>query len=229
MPVPLHVADPEPRDGVVSVGDRMLRDRIDTALSHAVMRAELPYVLHAAYRGDWQPFARWIGPVADPTPAGAAACLACSENFAQFDSKRAIASAGTTFWGDEPLRRQLATCSEWPRGWLPRAYFEPVTARVPALFLAGEVDHIAPPEYAEKTAWHWSGGRVLVLPGHGHGDLDACVLDLVQDFVDSGGKSKLRPSVSAPADALRDPSGGVEASRSALISPARIPPALFSP
>ena len=192
-PVPLRVATPAHADRVVNVDDRWVRDRIEAALSYAALRAELPYVLHAAYRGDWQPFARWIGPPAAATEEGAAACLACSEDFAQFDAKRAIASAATTFWGDAPLRRQLATCEEWPRGWLPRAYFEPVTARVPALFLAGEVDHIAPPEYAEKTAWHWSGGRVLVLPGHGHADLDACVLELVQEFVHSGGKAVLEP------------------------------------
>jgi pimeloyl-ACP methyl ester carboxylesterase len=198
--VPLH--DPHgPATAVLD--DGLLRDVLYDALGSWRTLGRLPLFIHAAYGGDWEPMSHWVHSRAAAAPAGVFYCILCSEDVRQIDEKAIANAAARTFVGEAPLRREVATCADWPRGWLPDAYFEPVAARVPALLLTGEFDHVTPPEYAEKAAWHLQGSRQLVLPGRGHQDLDPCVVGLYRDVLAHGRQSQARHHVHRAAAAFR--------------------------
>ena len=66
--------------------------------------------------------------------------------------------------------------------------------RVPALLLAGDADPLDPP--ANLRGWHrvFPDGRLIVVPGAGHGTIEyACVQKLIARFVDRGSPAGLNP------------------------------------
>jgi pimeloyl-ACP methyl ester carboxylesterase len=187
-PDELRVASPDSATGrVVRLGDRILRDAITDALYAADSARELPFLIHEAFLGHSQPLARLVGPGEGRTPQGVFLCLCCSEEIPLVDAGRIAPATADTYVGDFPLRRQIAACTAWPRGWLPEGYWHPVKTDVPVLLLSGALDHTTPPEYAETLAATLGHSRHVILPGRGHNDIDPCVVGLIEDFVMMGG------------------------------------------
>jgi len=54
------------------------------------------------------------------------------------------------------------------------------------LAVVGELDHTTPPRYAHAIARGFPSGRVVVLPGRGHNDVDGCVSGMIESFVRTG-------------------------------------------
>jgi alpha-beta hydrolase superfamily lysophospholipase len=62
----------------------------------------------------------------------------------------------------------------------------------PALLLSGENDPVTPAEYAERTARDLQNAKHVVVPGHGHGQLNnLCVSRLMTRFIEDASSAHL--------------------------------------
>ena len=148
----------------------------------------IPYVLHHAYRGNFQPIAsflmRWRR---GGTFDGLYISITCAE-----DVPRVAADAGAraepTFLGGYRVREQTAACAEWPKGAAPADAATAVTASVPALIVSGMLDPVTPPANGDELARTLTNSLHVQVPsgGHGFAGLEglAC-LDAIHDrFID---------------------------------------------
>ena len=70
--------------------------------------------------------------------------------------------------GNSLVDLMQAQCAVWPRGAMPKDFHAPLSTRVPALLLSGELDPVTPPAYADQVVKTLPNGRALVLRGQGH-------------------------------------------------------------
>jgi pimeloyl-ACP methyl ester carboxylesterase len=196
--------DPE-AEIALDVTERAVRDLVQGMLGSAGAIERLPLLIHAAYTGDLQPIALAIaldgGP--PPPPRGVFLCILCSEAMPQVDAA-AIAQATTgSFFGDFPVRWQLRQCSEWPRGPLPKGFWQPVSADVPVLAISGDLDPITPPRYGSSVARSMKNGMHVMVPNRSHNDVDPCITGMFERFLIAGSAQGLDTSCASLPRPLR--------------------------
>jgi len=130
----------------------------------------IPLILHHAAKGDLSPFRA----IAKSTPRaghgdGSYLSITCSESMALMDVAAARATSRATQFGDYRLRRQQAACQRWPAGRVAPRYLDPVRAAVPILMFAGTDDPVASIDWAKRLERELPKGRLLAVPGGGHG------------------------------------------------------------
>lgn len=88
-----------------------------------------------------------------------------------------------------PLRL-LRACAIWDVGTLPPVARAPVSSRVPALLLSGELDNVTPPRYADRVARGFETAHAFTLPGVAHSPIDGgvCPFVLVARFLEDPGR-----------------------------------------
>jgi pimeloyl-ACP methyl ester carboxylesterase len=124
----------------------------------------LPSIIHAAARDDFGPFIEAVGPGgSSPIAEGLYLSIECSESAPRIAEAEIPALTAGTFLGRYRLDEQLAACRLWPTRKIDEAFFAPVSADVPALFLAGGRDHITPPRHAEAVAAGFPRSRVVIV------------------------------------------------------------------
>ena len=88
--------------------------------------------------------------------------------------------------GDALVRVIRAQCEVWPRGSRSADFHAPVRSDKPALVLAGELDPVTPPRYADAILKGLPNGRLLLAKGQGHSVLArGCLPRLVGRFVET--------------------------------------------
>ena len=106
--------------------------------------ANVPWLIHRAYMGDWQPIVDGILAGARQTDfnlsLGLLFAITCSEDVPFLDQNEITAKTRGTFLGDYRVRQQQAACSSWPTASLPIGYREPVNSRVQTMFVSGDAD-----------------------------------------------------------------------------------------
>ena len=173
----------------VTFSDRQFRDLLSAAMYTARGMGDVPHLIHAVFGGDYGPIAAIAGEEAPPdaaAPRGVFLSLLCAESIPKIDPADVAGATAGTFVGDFPLRAQMRVCGEWPRRALPPGFSTPVTSAAPMLAVVGELDHTTPPRYAHAIARGFPSGRVVVLPGRGHNDVDGCVSGMIESFVRTG-------------------------------------------
>jgi pimeloyl-ACP methyl ester carboxylesterase len=166
--------------------------------------ATIPFAVSTAARGDYTALASTytdelggsnLEPLARLVPFWA---ILCSEPWAGFDpAATARAGRGSYLAHAAVARARLfrRACRVVPRGRVPPDAGSPRVVHVPALLLAGGADPLDPP--ANLPGWRrlFSRGRLVVVPGAGHGTIEyACVQRLVARFLERGTASGLRAS-----------------------------------
>jgi pimeloyl-ACP methyl ester carboxylesterase len=162
--------------------------------------ATLPFAIHAAARGDYGPLARAfvgdIGGQLDPRARlGMVWVELCSEQWAALDPAATARAAGGSFLAHAALDRarlfQRACRAVPPER--EQASFAPSDA--PVLLLAGSADPLDPPANLRGVRRIFPNGRLVVVPGGGHGQLTSpCVASLVARFVAAGSAEDLDAS-----------------------------------
>jgi len=182
-------------------------------LETAANAAIIPFAVNAAAHGDYTTlattYAEQLGgsnldPLARLVPFWV---TICSEPWAAFDPvATASAGRGSFLVAAAVARARLfrRACSVVPKGRVPAGADSARVAHVPALLLSGSADPLDPP--ANLHGWRrvFPQGRLVVLPGAGHGTIEyACIQKLVARFVARGSAARLNPScarhVSLPA------------------------------
>lgn len=171
----------------VPIDGEILRRFVVRALTSAERLQDLPLLLHLAFGGDYRPLASRLAALGGSSgiPKGIYYSIVCSEEMTKFDPAAAPAEAVGTPAELLGLRDRQA-CEEWVRGWLPEGYRAPVRSDVPVLLLAGSLDDVTPPRYADRLARSLSNARRVILPNRSHNDVDPCVTSLVEAFVAAG-------------------------------------------
>ncbi|RJF85320.1 alpha/beta fold hydrolase [Sphingomonas cavernae] len=164
--------------------------------------AELPWAIHRAYGGDWQPIVDGVLASAHPDLSfGSFFAITCNEDVRFLPQKR-DQSGAAGFLGDYRVRQQQAACRSWPSSPLPSGYRQPVRSNVPSLFVTGENDGGSPVWFTDHAALGFSNGAVLLAPGQGHTEWSDCISRRYEALVESGEMAGLRrqacPAVPRP-------------------------------
>ncbi|HEY2027581.1 MAG TPA: alpha/beta fold hydrolase [Myxococcales bacterium] len=157
----------------------------------------LPWLLHRAASGERGPLLEAMSPHPDGASTALLLAVECPEDTLRATgAERATAAAGP--FGDYRLRRQTAACRIWGVPPLPDSRPSFVTGDVPVLLLAGEMDSVTPPRWAEEIARHLRHARVVTIPNLGHFPAGLshmeCYDQIIAQFFEAGSAEKLDTS-----------------------------------
>lgn len=141
--------------------------------------AQLPWLVHQAYQGDWRPIATGIldsaSGMASALSVGFFLTMTCREDVAFIADDDIAAATRGTFLGDYRVREQRKACEAWPATALPRGYRERVRSQAPTLFVSGEHDAASPPWFTARVAPGFAHRAEIVSRNQGHTEWSECV------------------------------------------------------
>jgi pimeloyl-ACP methyl ester carboxylesterase len=149
----------------------------------------LPWMIHRAFLGVWNPIAEGIlADAGDDSPFsfGLFFAITCSEDVRFIREDDVTAETQGTFLSDYRVRQQQAACKFWPPASLPKDYRELVRSSVPTIFASGDADGASPLWYMEHTAQGFSHRIEVVLRGQGHTEWSDCIALIYKQVVTSG-------------------------------------------
>jgi pimeloyl-ACP methyl ester carboxylesterase len=157
--------------------------------------ALIPMLVHQGYLGRYtqlrQEFADQVGIELDERSRLATFfTIECSEPWARFDPARTARLSGASYLAHVTVARARlfrSLCRFVPKGVVPTGSATPPRSRVPVLLLAGDTDPQDPPASVRSWRLHFPNGKLVVVPGGGHGAIDDGCLNLVAArFVERG-------------------------------------------
>jgi pimeloyl-ACP methyl ester carboxylesterase len=166
---------------------------------------ELPWLIHRAHAGDWEPIKQGIRSNAAGMDAAASFGLlfsiTCNDDVAFISEADIARETQGTFLRDYRVRQQQAACRHWPEVATPTDR-TPVKSSVPTLFASGDSDAATPLWYTERVAAGFSQRAEIVVGGQGHTEWSDCVAALYERLVREGSVRNLRgarcPAVPRP-------------------------------
>ncbi len=186
---PLQIELSDPRTAR-PVKVRMTRDRF-LATVHNILYSpqdsrRLPFLIHSAHNGRWQPFVARRNAASDFSADGPVSQLmylavVCAEDYPRLTPQlRAADSAPLT----APLLERVdSMCGKVKVP--PVALSVPTPIAAPVLMLSGAMDPVTPPRRAEAAAKFMARPRHLVVANAGHGISQlGCVPRLLREFLD---------------------------------------------
>ncbi|SHH28655.1 alpha/beta fold hydrolase [Massilia sp. CF038] len=193
---------PDPRTArplkLTMTSDRFL-GAVHNILYNALDARRLPYLIHSAYQGRWEPFVARRNLASDYSPDGPVAQLmhlavVCAEDWPrltpalQADDATALTA---------PLAKHIGTmCGMVPVAPAPAPATTPIPQ--PVLLLSGELDPVTPPRRAVAAARYLPQHQHLVVTYAGHGISQlGCAPRLLREFLD-------KPEQPLKADCLKD-------------------------
>jgi pimeloyl-ACP methyl ester carboxylesterase len=186
---PLKLNMPDPRTArqvdVTMTSARLLGTVRNMLYSPADAR-RLPFLVHSASEGRWQPFVARRNLAADLSAEGSPATLlllavVCAEDMPRFTPALAAADASplTRSLGD----RMRGLCHAMNVPAVP--YAAPTRIAAPALLLSGALDPVTPPRRALDAARYMAKAQLLTAPNVGHGVSQlGCAPRLLRAFLD---------------------------------------------
>lgn len=154
----------------------------------------LPYVIHQAHRGNYDPFLKLaIPPKLDGVDAswGLYLCVVFTDdipfiNYAQWDRV-----SQQTYMGNNLVKLARQFQGIWPTGDAPSDFHDPVSSDIPALLITGHFDTLTPFEGGEELARRFRNSKHVIVPEMSHmpfglpNEQDD-FLSVLDDFFDRG-------------------------------------------
>jgi pimeloyl-ACP methyl ester carboxylesterase len=193
--VKLSIADPRTAQPVsfTMTGPRFLQT-VHSILYAPADARRLPFLIHSAYLGRWEPFVARHNLSGDFAGDASTSILlhfavVCAEDVPRMTPQLIKDDAGML---TRPLADRIpGLCKVMNVPAVP--YAAPSIIQAPALLLSGALDPVTPPRRAQEAARHMAHAQQLVVANAGHGVSQlGCAPRLLRDFLD-------RPS--APLDA----------------------------
>jgi pimeloyl-ACP methyl ester carboxylesterase len=186
----------------LSVRRGMFAETLRSLLYNPSGAAELPFIVHRAYQGDFAPFFKTTLPyrifIEIDFANGLYLSITCSEDVAWFTADEARVHDRGSALGDFRTAAQLGACSVWPVTEIPADFREPVATDLPVLILDGELDPVTPPRFAREAVKHMPNALLVVIPRGHHGSdgltNEECLKGLVNELLESGSTKGLDPS-----------------------------------
>jgi pimeloyl-ACP methyl ester carboxylesterase len=158
-------------------------------LSVTTSQREVPWIIHRAAAGDFEPFLSRLPQGESPYALGLYLSVSCSQGASRIRPDEIDRFTTGTFLGDYRVMEERAACAEWPTAPAAESFFETPTADVPILVISGEVDHVTPPRFARDLCSSLPSCRMVLVPSLAHVpfDLDnwtngVCLERLVIEF-----------------------------------------------
>ncbi|WP_020210890.1 alpha/beta fold hydrolase [Gilvimarinus chinensis] len=154
------------------------------ALYDRIMSRLLPYTIHAAAGGNFEPVAalvsQFLGDDSQLNIAmGMHLSIMCNE-----DAGVSPKPQQENFLGVDLAKILLQACEFWPEARVAENYYNPVSANVPVLLLSGTADPVTPPKRGNEVAQHLPNATHLVAVGAHHGvTLQTCAGSVVTEFI----------------------------------------------
>jgi pimeloyl-ACP methyl ester carboxylesterase len=191
------------RAGTVPLSRGRVAEWIRAKLYRPKSASILPWVVHRAYAGDWNPIADDIVSADNSDFSfGLLFAITCSEDVAFLRAADILPQTQGTFLGDDRIRQQQAACEYWPKAPLPRGYRTLVHSSAPTLLVTGDADGGTPLWYTEHVARGFSNAVEVVIGGQGHTEWNDCLGRLYERLVRSG---SLRDLGSASCTPIQPP------------------------
>jgi pimeloyl-ACP methyl ester carboxylesterase len=186
-PVKLNLPDPRTARQIdVTMTSAHLLDTVRNMLYSPADARRLPFLVHSARAGRWQPFVARRNLATDLSPEGSPATLmhlavVCAEDMPRFTPALAESDASplTRTLGDR--LRGLCRAMNVPA--VP--YVAPTRIAAPVLLLSGALDPVTPPRRAQDAARYMAKAQLLTAPNVGHGVSQlGCAPRLLRAFLD---------------------------------------------
>jgi pimeloyl-ACP methyl ester carboxylesterase len=186
-PVKLSLPDPrtaQPVDTVMS--SARLLGTVHSMLYSPGDARRLPFLVHSAAQGRWQPFVARRNLAADFNAEGSPATLlhlavVCAEDVPRLTP--ALAASDASPLTRATTERLPALCKAMNVPVVP--YAQPARIDAPALLLSGGQDPVTPQHRAEDAARFMSHAQLLTAPNVGHGVSQlGCAPRLLRSFLD---------------------------------------------
>jgi len=191
---PVVVASPSPGAPAVEIRRGPFGEALRTLLTTTAGQRRVPALIHRAAQGDFSPFLDMV-PKGPPGAEGLYLTIACAEGGARITDEDLRRHTAGTFLGDYRVSRERAACAAWRTYAVPESFYAPPAGGVPLLVVSGEMDHVAPPAWAEAFCAATDSCLLLRIPALGHGpfDLDEwthgeCLDALMQGFYEHPGR-----------------------------------------
>jgi pimeloyl-ACP methyl ester carboxylesterase len=165
--------------------DRFL-GTVHNILYNALDARRLPFLIHSAYQGRWEPFVARRNVLTDYSADGPVAQLmhlavVCAEDVPRM-TPALLAEDETPL--TRPLSQRVGAMCDMI-GVAPAAQLAPTPITQPVLMLSGELDPVTPPRRALAAAKFMSRNRHLVVAYAGHGISQlGCTPRLLREFLD---------------------------------------------
>jgi pimeloyl-ACP methyl ester carboxylesterase len=190
---PARVTIQDPRTGEresITVNENVFLSGIFRPLYIPELASLLPFGVSAALAGDFNPLLaqnlEFADEVAENLSLGMHLSVICAEDVPRI-ARDELAAASRGFFGSALIDDFIRACALWPRGPVPRDYYEPVRADTPVLILSGGIDPATPPRHGAEVARTLPNAKHLVAPQLGHGvSLHGCGPRLVDAFIRAG-------------------------------------------
>jgi pimeloyl-ACP methyl ester carboxylesterase len=186
-PLTLNLPDPRTARQVdVTLTSARLLDTVRSMLYSPADARRLPFLVHSASAGRWQPFVARRNLAADFAAEGAPATLlhlavVCAEDMPRFTPALAAADASRLTRTLADRLRGLCRLMNVPA--VP--YVAPTRIAAPALLLSGAQDPVTPPHRAREAARYMADAQLLTAPNVGHGVSQlGCAPRLLRAFLD---------------------------------------------
>ena len=162
---PVMVTRPDSRKAPLEPG--AFWEAVRKQLVSTASQRKLPWLLHRAAYGNYEPILQAMSAAPDPGANGLLLSVSCVEDTTRIAPEE-IAALSASVFGSYRVQRQIAACRIWnvPHLEEPRPGY--VVSDVPALLMAGDMDAMTPVEWAQKVASHLPNSRVVVIPSLGH-------------------------------------------------------------
>jgi pimeloyl-ACP methyl ester carboxylesterase len=169
-----------------------------------------PLLVKLALEGDVAAFVPPAQPEPPPIPRGVFYNLTCSEEFPRISDAMIRSNGQGTVIGSGSVLQHLAICRNWPAAPVDSGLWQEARSTVPALIMAGALDHITPPRYARSVAETLPGSRLLIVPSRGHNDFDPCLARIIRQFVVRPDRGRVGAACLRQAPSLRCPTSKAE-------------------
>lgn len=152
--------------------------------------ADVPWLIHRTYLGDWALLAGGILDHARNFDSGFSSglflTLTCNEDVAFLREQDIEPDTNGTFLGDYRVRNQQAACAHWPAYPLPPRHRRAFRTDVPTLIVSGDLDPATPLAFTAHAAPGFSRRAELILHGQGHSGWSDCADRAYRELVKSG-------------------------------------------
>ncbi len=192
-PLEIRYRPPNGQEQVVSLAASILMEKIRSLLYTSDARAYLPYLIRAAFNGDYKLLLEDMIPTEPDSvqwfAEGLYLSLTSAEDVPLIDTTEARRRNDSTFFGNYRVEQQVRAASLWAKTKVPASFYEFKRIDTPILFISGGRDPVTPPYLAERVAQHCPQSRHLVIPLMSHlpyGLKNAeCTYDMIMEFLES--------------------------------------------
>jgi pimeloyl-ACP methyl ester carboxylesterase len=169
--------------------------RIHLLLLSSPLAVRIPFLIHRAAGGDFEPFAQLAAEfgraIVEQIDYGMQLSVLCAEDVALIKPQDVDRETKGTFLGGARVRHMMEICKEWPQGRLPKDFLAPVKSTIPTLLISGALDPATPPRFGDEVARFLLRGRHVVIPEGSHVDGGPCIDSIVQQFLKAGSPASL--------------------------------------